>query len=113
MKNEIVNQETVANQSSEVNANAHVGKETRSITTKLSDKRRTLNRWSVRKIVFCIGIIMFIAAGVFYACKKEETSKESISKEKTSPAEKKKKKIEIDKTENNDGTVHLDWDFKY
>jgi hypothetical protein len=71
MKNLFVSKEAIANQSSEVNANEHLENEIQCITNNLSEERRTLNRWSIKKVFFAIGIIMFIGAGVFYACKKD------------------------------------------
>jgi hypothetical protein len=73
MKKLFDSKEVVANKSGKVNENEHVVNGTECITTKLSERKQTLNRGSVRIVVFCIGIIMFIGAGVFYACKKDDS----------------------------------------
>jgi hypothetical protein len=70
MKEIFSNKVFAINQSSEVNANVHVGNETQSITTKLSDRRRTLNCWSVRmkKSSFVMCTILVALCTVFASC---------------------------------------------
>jgi hypothetical protein len=83
MKRLFLQNDFTANQSSEVNANEHLENGTHCITTKKSERRRILNRWSVRNVVFAISIIMFIGSGIFYACKKEDTLKTDVKVQKS------------------------------
>jgi len=69
----------VANNGDEANANEHLVVNKADYSSNcISDRGRTLKRWSVRKVVGGIGAIVLIAAGVLYACHKDGAK--SISK---------------------------------
>ena len=62
----------VANNGDEANANEHLVVNKADYSSNcISDRGRTLKRWSVRKVVGGIGAIVLIAAGVLYACHKD------------------------------------------
>ena len=54
--------EEAANSSCKANADVHSECGSKCFTNCISERRRTLKRWSVRKVVFAISIIMLIAA---------------------------------------------------
>ena len=61
-----------ANAEGRRSVNEHLEKGTGGLTNCISDRGRTLKRWSVRKVVGGIGAIVLIAAGVLYACNKDK-----------------------------------------
>jgi hypothetical protein len=55
MKKLFVSKNATANRSSEINAKKRSDNGTKCETTKLSERRRTLNRQSIKKVFFAIG----------------------------------------------------------
>ena len=75
---------TAGNQNSEVNANLHLEGGMRSVVPNLSAKGQMSSRRSLKRVlVSACTIMLVVAAGVFYACKKDDVVNQTNSLKQT------------------------------